>query len=397
MVTAIHDTDVGRGLSIGPIAGVNKLNADLFTQGAAAPVAAPADTDPRAYLEIGVTPRRLWVWDDVALDWNAVNPHDASTALALLGALTDASRGLSLGEVILPQDRALTSAEVSGVNSAVVSPSLSSFMNILTNRAAEPAVPDTGVMNADGLLGSQVHIGAAVTTTAEVQALLDGYNGFHTHMRVPAGGTLILPDGSYKGQHFYLTGPSTAIGDYGEAIVRHAAPFIGTARTSQHKIDNLKGTNADSFIIRPGEQAHLVWCGDEWRVISFVYRMFHNGSWWHEEPDGSITFRNSINITNVIGANSTLTLDVPWPLPVTGFSALWLSVTDAISSATGANQMGGSDAQAIYGLDTTNTTAATFRVGIRNLRGANMIPGFVSTFMTGALLDYAAMGGVASF
>lgn len=313
----------------------------------------------------------------------AAIPADLTTPLADVAALTDASRGLSLGEVDIPTNRALTIAEMTQPNANRVSIPLGDIQAVFTNRAAEPAA--TGYMNADGSLGG--HLPSFFTDTANaaavIAAAISGYNDFRVQIEVVSGDTVPIPPPAYTGQlmtlNVYL--PSST---FGEAVLTSNG-FPGIARRRNHKMANFGDVfTGGSIIVRDAELIHFVGQDNLWTVISHNFYLFE-GANWREYADGTVSI---LVTTPYISEGAVGT--VPLPLAVANTS-YHVHITNG---APGAGP--GTFVDAPEGLMVARTFTS-FDVLAKQLGSLTVENFSFVCHIPSVPPDYAALGGIASF
>lgn len=309
-------------------------------------------------------------------------PDDLLTPLANIATLTAADRGLSLGEVDIPTNRALTVAEMTATNSDRVGVNFRDMQAIYTNRAAEPTA--AGVMNANGRPGHALTILSPIPAGGTFAQHTD-YNGGMVSLNSSAPGDVFtVPVGQYNGQIFHFGNLSSAGGNNTEVILRAAAPayFTGVARYSDHVIKNADGTTYTDIIVRIQEDVYLMWAGTRWMVLHHNYQLFR-GSNWRENEDGTVelfsivggggvpTNGSAVAIFPVLLADANYAVFTEW------LTTLAPGLETTVLWATN---------QTTTGFTANNTSTVTSGASAR-----------CRYHVMGARLDYAALGGVASF
>jgi hypothetical protein len=299
--------------------------------------------DPAAGNGIALTPTGLRV--ELA--------NDASTPLADIAALTDASRGLSLGEVKIPTNRALTVAEMMQTWTDKVSLAFRYLTTILTNGAAEAAAD--GVRNPDGKLGyASWPQGFFVAGAINV---INSNGGLHRVLNATSGQIFQVANGTQNGNRFSLFfSPSAATPDGCEVLLYAPAPntFSGVFRNRQHKIKLHNTAVAEYIPFREGEWLDFVYQSGSWRVASRNLTMYAEAEWLE-------TDQGFAEITKVSAASGSQVLPV----------AL-LNTNYAVTTSNGA------------------VVSAKTPTGFT-------VSAACDWHLTGGEIDYAALGGVANF
>ena len=327
----------------------------------------------------------------------AAIPADATTPLAGIAALTALNRGLSIGEVDIPTNRALTVAEMTQANAAKVSIPLAYMQAMFTNNAVEAAAP--GVMNTDGGLGYKARMFAATPETfaAAIAQALDN-NGAHVRVNFTGGETIAMPPPRYEGQVVTLrfTAPSGA-----EIILDTAATgYAGMVRDSQHKFRPASTTDNRKYIYRATEHVTLFGMGSgaSWVVAPFQPRML-TGNNWLETHDGRVQIHSTVTFSLNTPANQTQALDFTLPLSISSYIGATVHLTDVTGGvvAVGLSASVAGNASTIFAEHQPNRTATSLRLLARNMLATTASPGVVMLSILNATPNYAALGGIASF
>jgi uncharacterized membrane protein len=336
--------------------------------------------------------KRLRITESNGDIYDVVLPDDVTTPLAGIAALTDANRGLSLGEVDIPTSRALTIAEMTQTNADLMGVSFEDMQALYTNKAAEPAA--FGMMNSNGILGhySRNHSG---NTFASNQLSLDNAvvqsNGAIVGMIITPGETYTMPAPSYQGQILKIRAGSTVA--VAEAILDFSATGAtgvgGTYRDVNHVI-RPGGVGDLNLIIRNGEEITLVALSNTvWYVENHNYRLFY-GAVWREHTDGKISMWFSFSLASVADVVQAVTV----PILCNNLLAARVQITDANGGKAIGDPISGGEASHIA-VHCPIASGSQFGVAIR--AAANNTPitdfvGFSNFYVEGAVLDYSAYG-----
>lgn len=387
--------------------GVRVRKSGLCTIGSGAPVAAPAANAPLDYYDNSADPWVHYHYDAGA--WHVVGTeipppaaiqNDPFTALADVATLTDAARGLSLGEVNIPIGRDLTVAEMSVANAARVTIPMLRMLPLFTNKGDEPA-DATGVMNTNGQLGFQTrwHTVASMSDFAATMATALRDNGATVRVYIDTpdiGGSFALPAPKYAGQivHLHVTGVSRQA----ECALSPAVPVVGFQRNSSHVL--AVANSLQPMIIRYGDVYTLTANFDatDWRVDATL-RMFRGNTWqeldngrcvmWGRATAGQanviVGFTRPIAILGSTTNNEhVLITDYRGNLGGLGIGATlsWTDATNCIYAHL-------AEASTPTQIAVTSTKVSNDPKGFED--------GLVNWFASGATLDYAAYGGMANF
>lgn len=347
--------------------------------------------------------------------YNVGAQDDPLTPLAGVAGLTAAQRGLSLGEVDIPTDRALTHLETTQLNADRVSIPLSRMRAVFTNRAAEPGQVN-GMMNFDGSLGFY-SVGAGFSTISTFNAnmanIVSRYNGFRHRLDITAAdtGSLIqMPPPAYGGQICVLFVFASVVhpqNDYIEIGLQLGLTggnsAQGIARTSRHRIDQVEVGTDNYVILRDQEYIVLRGIGTAWGVLSFVPRQLY-GVDWRENLDGTASIARNVSWTqgtNVVGL-------APLPIQITNFGpapaadrvrATMLPATSGGPYANG-SVLSAADQNRIGNIIRVPQADTPVALGFawRTVTGiAPTAPRNMDLIVERAAIDYPALGGMASF
>lgn len=216
-------------------------------------------------------------------------PNDLLTALAGVAALTDADRGLSLGEVDIPTNRALTVAEMTQLNAMNVGIPMGDMQSIYTNKAVEAGAP--GVMNTNGQLGYAFRYLPASSAATAVTALANAVdnNGVYSLLTLVNGDVITVPAPRYSGQILTIRIGTVAPTDE-VTLVFPSQPFLGGVyRKPDGKIEHGMAGNI-TLKARTGESIYLIArsAANGWDVTSHNTRSFF-GAGYAEQENGTYT------------------------------------------------------------------------------------------------------------
>lgn len=272
-------------------------------------------------------------------------PKDTVSLDAASNLLTE---GTSAGNVNKPTNAPASLADVNDADDRL-EVSYQSMEQLFTNRSQEPGA---GMMNADGSLGHFASQAEAPPRTP-ITSLLDtnGTLVMMTGQDPVSGDVFTLGPPNYRGEIIYLNGPFVGqIGFYGEVVLRAGVGvgIGGVVRLPDHRVRWVPGGSDQRLILRGNEGLTLVADGAaSWRVVSNSLSNF-GGSGWYENEDGTAT---------IWGSGYTAVF--PILLANTNYRTASQSSNKTV---TGFNNVGGGD-----------------------------------WHIEGGLIDYAALGGIASF
>ena len=204
-----------------------------------------------------------------------------------------------------------------------------------------------------------------------------------------AGSTLAIPPGTQAGQRMNLL--FTGVDAEAEMIVTGA--ITGTVRRSSHAIGMSNGV----CIVRANEHMQLVWSGSAWAVISFVPRLL-SGTDWRENANGRASVHTFFTNTTLITAGESRVFDMVLPVVYTNPTGVRAALMDlyTISEPLGASTVTGV-AAFTFALVTPDHTNTTVRIFVRNHGAVDAEMGAIYVILENLNLDYAALGGIASF
>lgn len=204
-----------------------------------------------------------------------------------------------------------------------------------------------------------------------------------------AGTTLAIPAGTQAGQRMNLL--FTGVDAEAEMIITGA--ITGTVRRSNHAIGMSNGV----CIVRANEHLQLVWSGSSWAVISFVPRLL-SGTDWRENENGRASVHTFFTSTTLITAGESHVFDMVLPVVYTNPTGVRGSVMDlyTVSTPQGASTIDGV-AAFTFALNPPEHTSTTVRLFVRNHGSVDAEMGAVYVTLENLSLDYAALGGIASF
>lgn len=213
------------------------------------------------------------------------------------------------------------------------------------------------------------------------------HRGASGEITIVAGSTLAIPDGQVVGQRRNITFIGGAT-QFSEMII--TGKFRGYGRNSQHKL----GSVQDTAIVRADENIQLVWMGAYHRIIASNPCLFPRPTVafptiptnWEEHPNGTVSMV-LFSSGNPVGATYPLSQAIVFPITLA--NAVYYPNIGFSRGGVGALPQGQDAGYA----DFTSRTIT----GFNTVRLADTAGGSIIIFVEGAVANYAALGGVASF
>jgi hypothetical protein len=314
--------------------------------------------------------------------------------------LTDADFGT--GRIIdrAPDAAPLTYSETISPNAQDSSASLRSLGSLFSNRAATGG---KGVRNNDGSIGfyySVVTIDCTGKTSSQLRTEIadkfSKYNGLLlVFTNIASSSTISIPSPEYNGQRIEMIFEfADGASQYREARISFDDPVRGVGRHGLHRIcrETEDTLNGQKLFVRDGESMMLIGADPAyWRLMHHNVRMLR-GTNYVEHPNGECSLYARITAPIPSGVWS-------WTLPlqITNPSGCRATASDVSSEAglDDGDMMGG--IQHIAGFLSNSSTTTELRFGVRDIIGTpNTDTGIFDVHVEGAIIDYAAIGGMAA-
>lgn len=334
---------------------------------------------------------------------------DRTTALAAIAGLGLDDRGLSLGEVDIPTNRALLVAEMTQTNANRMSLAFNDMQALFTNRAAEPAAA-AGVMNANGQLGfqSRPFFVNPVNWATVAQTIIDENNGPLIQL-VLAGAhgnpTLQLPNARYPGQVFVLSVASNDAdppGVWAEINLQHGttSQAVGILRRTTHEVAPVTAAVAPAgFIVRAPERYLFVANPAlNWHILSGEFRMQY-GPQFRECADGTTEIWGNTALasaTNIVFA-APLPAGLSIVNPGIGLNVQAMRASNTFTAIGAALPAADQNASGVFHHVAPADTATQIALAWHGVTGAPAPSGQVQWRIANARLNYGALGGINSF
>jgi hypothetical protein len=374
------------------------------TDGAFQDYNGPAVSQISLRLLEGITFR--WNTDRWGAISHSMQQKFASThPLVDVATLDNSDRGLVLGFVDVPVSRALTVAEVGQTNASRVAVPLNDMGVLLTNRAAEP-VTGAGMRNDNGTLGHfMTNIGVASGTDVAVSTQfadeVTKWNGVMLRFPLTNGQIIDVPAPRYAGQVVNLCFSIDGGNDYSEAVLRfpHGIGGSSGARTSGHSFgDNAAATDV---IVRSNEIVRLVaQTTTNWIIHHEIRNIATVNVTEHANGRVTIAFADTFGNGVAVLPGDNLTVDIVLPVAITNPNDVTVFITDRATlpgAALGSNTVPATQQPGTYSNSVSLNTPTTLRVTVFNNTPVTLQPGGCNFLVHNARIDYAAIGGIASY
>jgi hypothetical protein len=322
-----------------------------------------------------------------------------------IAANVDAT-AFGLGRILNAVDNAaMTDADVVATNMNNTAASVGMLRHVLTNRAVEGnAAVNAGMRNADGTLGnySAVRGGGAdvVAGQAALNATVAGYNGATQRLTLAPGSIVTMPTPAYFGQVLHV---QTVVSGspFSEIVLDFPSQtnLVGVYRRRDHII-SAGSVTFNEIIMRSGETVSLLAISaTNWMVVNHSYRLLST-TVISEQSDGTAILQQLPSFATSINPGDNFVIDSPLAATITNPTAIFAQITDVDTVggvSLGVNGMPIGARPFTFNHVRGDNTVSTIRVSAYNSGTLAGAPTAVTATVFNAVLDYAALGGVASF